>query len=286
MSGPSWRPLQAFDRRALTEARLQAHFAAQWLARMARAYILERPADGHTNLGWDNATGGLRTHRLPDGARLALRVADLTLVLQNTAGEVPALPLAGRTDADVCSWLAPLMTEKGLDARTLGAVSPYDMPEHPLAHGGRYAPSSALGVLADWYADANMVLGELRQSLMTRGLDVPPVRLWPHHFDLDTLIAFMTKDGEQGSMGVGFSPGDEYYDEPYFYVSLHPAPHVAMLPDLPEIGHWHTDDFTAAIATASRILATKNQAADTAASLHATTDIALKTLRLTSNTAR
>ena len=54
---------------------------------------------------------------------------------------------------------------------------------------------------------------------------------------------------------------DEYYDEPYFYVSLHPAPHATMLPGLPEVGHWHTDDFTAAITTASKILAAKNQAA-------------------------
>ena len=42
------------------------------------------------------------------------------------------------------------------------------------------------------------------------------------------LIAFGSGDAVR-TMGVGFSPGDEYYDEPYFYVGLHPAPDVATL---------------------------------------------------------
>ena len=284
MNGPRWRPLHDVDRRALGEARLQAHFGAQWLARAARASIAPRPGDGHTNLGWDN--GCLRTHRLSDGARLALRIADLSLVVQNPAGDAPSLPLDGRGDADVRAWLGPLMQTKGLDARLLDAPSPYEMPEHVLARAGRYARMPALGALADWFANADLALGEIREGLVNRGLNAPPVRLWPHHFDLDTLVAFTTKEGEDGSMGVGFSPGDEYYDEPYFYVSLHPAPHVTMLPGLPAIGHWHTDDFTAAIATASRIVAAKGQAADTMAALRATTDIAVRALMITSDIVR
>ena len=61
-------------------------------------------------------------------------------------------------------------------------------------------------------------------------------------------------------MGVGFSPGDEYYDEPYFYVSTYPAPAVTTLPALP-IGHWHSHDFTAAVVTAVRILDESDQGA-------------------------
>jgi hypothetical protein len=51
MSGLDWRPLQVSDQQRLSMARLQAHHAAQWLARAARAYVPPQPDDGHTNLG-------------------------------------------------------------------------------------------------------------------------------------------------------------------------------------------------------------------------------------------
>ena len=41
------RPLHAIDKARLSEARLQAHYAAQWLARAARAYVPLQPDDGH-----------------------------------------------------------------------------------------------------------------------------------------------------------------------------------------------------------------------------------------------
>ena len=63
----------------LSAARLQAHHAVQWLARGARAYVVPQPDDTHTNLGWDDAFGGLVTHPSPHGGRLGLRLADLTL---------------------------------------------------------------------------------------------------------------------------------------------------------------------------------------------------------------
>src|SRR5882672_8591253 len=72
MSGSRWRKFMGVDRRALGEARLQAHYAAQWLARTARAYVTARPDDHHTNLGWDDAIGGLTTHALPQGTVLGL----------------------------------------------------------------------------------------------------------------------------------------------------------------------------------------------------------------------
>src|SRR5262249_32791864 len=142
------------------------------------------------------------------------------------------------------------MIARGLDAHALDAPSPYEIPAFAVADGARYATDTlgeALGVLSDWYANANLMLGRARQGLVARGLSAPPVRCWPHHFDLDTLVYFAAKTPDDvRSMGAGFSPGDEYYDEPYFYVSIYPAPNVPMLPRLPAIGHWHERDFTAA----------------------------------------
>src|SRR5215468_3193494 len=107
-----WKPLRAIERGRLSEARLAAHCAVQWLARAARAYIPPRADDSHTNLGWDQALGGLTTHPLPDGSQLALRVAGLTLKLLGP--DASEISLRDRSDADIRAWLGPRASAKRL----------------------------------------------------------------------------------------------------------------------------------------------------------------------------
>jgi hypothetical protein len=269
-----WKPLRTIERHQLTQARLAAHYAVQWLARAARAYIEPKADDSHTNLGWDPALGGVATHPLPDGSRLALRIADLTLLLIGPPAN--ELSLNNRSDVDIRAWLGPRLSIKGLDALALDQPLPYDMPASAIGSGGRYLLDdleSALGELSGWYDNASRALDDVRQQLVARRLRAPPVRCWPHHFDLDTLIYFGTRNADNiRTMGVGFSPGDEYYDEPYFYVSIYPAPLLTTLPALP-VGHWHSHDFTAAVVTASRILEESDQGTAVGSFLRSATDI-------------
>jgi len=48
---------------------------------------------------------------------------------------------------------------------------------------------------------------------------------------------------------------------PYFYIN--PWPHLdpADLPALPEPGHWHTEGFVGAVATADEVLSVENPVA-------------------------
>jgi hypothetical protein len=269
-----WKPLRTIERHQLTQARLAAHYAVQWLARAARAYIEPKADDSHTNLGWDGTLGGVTTHPLPDGSRLALRIADMTLLWQGP--HASELSLKNRSDADIRAWLGPRLSTMSLDPFALDKPLPYDMPASAIGRGGRYLLDhleSALGEFSGWYDNASRALDDVRQQLVARGLHAPPVRCWPHHFDLDTLIYFGTRNARSiRTMGVGFSPGDEYYDEPYFYVSIYPAPLVAALPALP-VGHWHSHHFTAAIATAGSILDESDQGAAVGSFLRSATDI-------------
>jgi hypothetical protein len=278
--GARWRELKGVDRTALGEARLQAHYAVQWLARAARGYVTPRPDDSHTNLGWDNALAGLATHALPQGTVLGLNISDLTLILRDgpPAAGSQTVSLAGRSDPEVRQWLGRQLGAKGLDASALDAPSPYPMPEHPIGRGAPYGATglaTALAELVAWFANADLVLGGTRHGILARGIDAPPVRCWPHHFDLDSLIPLGSPAGAR-TVGVGFCPGDEYYDRPYFYVSCYPPPDVAVLPALPPIGHWHTHHFTAAVTTADRIVETGDQQAATQAFLDAATDILMR----------
>jgi hypothetical protein len=284
MNTSHWRPLGRVDFVRLREARMQAYYAAQWLARAARAYVPPRSDDGHTNLGWANAFDGFTTHPLKGGTRLGLRIPDLTLaLLANETGQpAQSFPLNGRTEADVRDWLGRQMQTLDLPASALDDPSPYELPGHPLAQGATYgaaALAEPLCELAAWYANGFCALGAIMQRLVARGLPAPEVRCWPHHFDLDCLTSI--DNGGTGTtpmMGAGFSPGDHYYDEPYFYISLYPRPDGAMLPCLQALGHWHTQDFLAALVPASRIVDATDRQAETEAFLHSAADEIVKVL--------
>ena len=240
----------------LHAARLQAHYAAQWLARAARAYVPARPHDGHTNLGWDDRFGGLTTHPLPDGSRLGLRIADLTLAFLDVHPH--ALPLDGRADAEVRTWLGGHVAARNLASGKLDVLSPYAMPDHVLALGARYSLDEygdAFKVLSTWASNAHAALASVQERLAAKKLKAPQVRCWPHHFDLDTLVDL----GRGRSMGIGYCPGDEFCDEPYFYTSMWPEPSIPNLPLLPAMAHWHTYKFLAALAPAHKIVAAHHQ---------------------------
>ena len=276
----AWAPLSGTDPQQLREACLQAHHAAQWLARVARAYVTPQPDDGHTNLGWDRALGGFATHPLPDGAWLSLRLSDLTLGLHAGAAGALLLPLEGRSDAHARQWLGEQLAARGFDAHALDASPPYEMPAHAVSRGALYGPTAladALAELVAWFGNAALSLGAVHEHAIARRLQASPVRCWPHHFDLATLITLAGRD-PAGYVGAGLSPGDDYYDEPYFYVSVHPKPDPAVLPALPLLGHWHLRDFTGAVATAHSIVAAKNPQAETDRFLAAAVDGARKVL--------
>jgi hypothetical protein len=279
---PVWRPIRGIESGRLREARLQAHHAVQWLARSARAFVPPQPDDSHTSLGWDDALDGFVTHPLKGDVRLGLRIADLTLLVGGADGQ-RSFPLDGRTDADARRWLGEQLPTYGLDADGLDAKAPYEIAAHAVARGGAYGAgglADARAELAAWFANAHGALGGVRRQMIARGLAASPVRCWPHHFDMATLTLLEGGDAEHArSVNAGLSPGDEHYDEPYFYVSPYPYPQPAKLPPLPAVGHWHVQGFTAAIAPANRIVKTADHQAAITGFLDAAVAAAVKALR-------
>ena len=191
--------------------------------------------------------------------------------------------MGGADGIDVRRWLGARLAADGFDPERLDAAPPYAMPESAIAQGGRYGGELAeagQGPLADWFAFAERQLDGARAAFAALSLEAPAPRLWPHHFDLATLVAFAAARGETGYVGAGFSPGDGYYDEPYFYVSIYPKRDLATLPALSSPGVWHSKDFLAAVAPAHRVLASKDVPKDVAAYLREAIKAAVAALRL------
>jgi hypothetical protein len=283
MDRVEWRRLHGIDKGRLREARLQAHYAAQWLARAARAYISPEPDDSHTSLIWNRDLDGLVTHPFKNGMRLSLQLNKLSLTLRDDGTtHIHSITLNGQSDLQVRQWLGEQFSSLDLDAGALDAAPPYEIPPYAIAQGGLYDDitlADALAELAAWFANAQILLDRIKSQVIGRKLAVSPVCCWPHHFDLATLITLAKRGADtKGYIGVGLSPGDNYYDEPYFYVSVYPKPDPAMLPTLPMFGHWHTHEFMAAVAPAHKILSAMDQKTETDEFLQCSVDVALRLL--------
>jgi hypothetical protein len=253
---PVWSNVGDNDSRKLVEARTQLHWAVQPVMAFADCALEQLPDDSQANLGWSDDLEALVGRRRPDGFSTGLRIPYMTLMVFDEGGATAdSISLEGQTIDSAVSWL-----EEVVAARSGGPlerpirIRDYEMPEHPVAKGAAFALDCppAFAELARWFANGNLVLRELTSS--DRGW--AEVRCWPHHFDLGTIISLESSgDASIGrSIGVGLSPGDTSYPEPYFYVNPYGlAAQPADGPALESGGRWHTDGWFGAVLTATAI---------------------------------
>jgi len=253
----SWKTLGAVPPTELVDARLQLHHAVQVVASAGVTFLEPQPNDSHPNFGWVESLGALAGRSLPGSeVQVGLRVADLSLLLVDGSGEVSdELILDGKTLEDGFAWLASVTTHAGATLPAGGLTrAAYEIPSHATGSGAPFSNASrdAFAELARWFANGHHAL----VKLAARTPGASEVRCWPHHFDLGTLAVVATQpDGSLAkSIGIGLSPGDEGYAEPYWYISPWPYPEPSALRALESGGHWHTQDYTSAILTGSDLV--------------------------------
>jgi len=204
------------------DTRLQLHWAAQAAAGVGRTLLPCQDDDSHTNFAWSDERGAL----MQGDGRSGLRLRDLTLLYGDEE-----FPLAGRTLDDAFRFFEE---RTGTSLKRPGEATP---PEHAVSCGAVFTPDFAqLERLAQLYAQAHRELSRIHQ----------PVRCWPHHFDIATLISL----GGGRTIGVGLSPGDGQYPEPYWYVTPYPYPAERVSKPLPA-GFWNTEGWYGAVLPAS-----------------------------------
>ncbi|HZJ01752.1 MAG TPA: hypothetical protein VFD22_13910 [Gemmatimonadaceae bacterium] len=237
----TWKPVNPAAAKRLSDARRQLHHAAQLATAFGISYLPKKPDDSHTNLEWIESEQALASNAL-DGKRILVRVPDLTLMI----GE-QSLPLRDLTLGSAWEWIRKTLESSGLDGSRYTLKRHYEIPSHPVANGAKFnARDDDLDQLARWYSNAAQELEMIRANDSMAS----EVRCWPHHFDIATLII----PSEGKSVGAGLEPGDKYYDEPYFYVNMNPAPTAESLPEsLEGDGMWHTSEWIGAVLPGSRL---------------------------------
>ena len=257
MTSYDWQAVGNINPRELGTARHLAHNGAQWLARIACSYIEPDTDEAHTCLSWVNDGNALVTQEIAPGLVLELRVPELVLQFKEEGERVShEFEMHERTPAKVEAWLLVELLHRGVDRDQLSKDLPYKIPGLMTGDAVSYSadPSKEeLQELSYWYANAASVLGLVRDKHANPKSEPSQIRCWPHRFNMDVVLHCNSSTDDR-SITVGLAPGDGYYDEPYFYVTPPLNTATEDLPDIPDIGHWHTKDFVGAILTGSQIV--------------------------------
>ena len=274
-SASQWRTLGEVAPTTLVAARQTLHHAAQLLALAGASFLAPESDDSHTSMTWMEPLGALGTQSIGAEApfRFGLRVSDLTLlVIEDSSRAVrAALSLHGETPEQALNWMRDQVSRAGLDGGLLRSRLHFTLAHHVTDAGGAFERPSdgALEELARWYNDAALFLEQCRSAMAGAG----PVRCWPHHFDIATLVRL--RHAPIQTIGIGLSPGDDSCAEPYYYVGPDHAPLVK--PRALTIGAWHTTNWWGAALVASAIVAQRD-AKDQAAVVRSFVDDAVQRL--------
>lgn len=236
----------------LKEAREEAHQAAQIIACASRSFM--PPAEGDVNgaLMWWHLEKGLVTPTFGEEtrARVALRLQDLTLIFLEVGRRREEFTLINRTVEEAIDWLKLQLEKAGFDPEQYKYEWPYEIPEYAQAKGEKFTATNR-GMfleLAINFANADQFLQQVHAFV--RGAS--RVRIWPHHFDIATLITYPDPEGDKEKtryINIGMSPGDEMLEEPYHYVTPQPHPEAGSInfPVLPARGFWNKEPWVGAV---------------------------------------
>jgi thiamine pyrophosphate-dependent acetolactate synthase large subunit-like protein/nitrite reductase/ring-hydroxylating ferredoxin subunit len=251
-----WKPLGSLAPSQLSSARLLLHWACQLVAAPATSWAEAEPDFSHTNLGWEPQLERL-TGRAVDssGLRAGLSVASMKLCLLRGDDLLAELALEGQTLDSATRWLAEAFASTAYESSVQLQLPTHDMPEHPVGRGESFSLAEAGAELAEleiWAANASQLLAALPRKHPEAG----EVRLWPHHLDFATLLTVEAHEDPDKArsinFGVGF--GDGSYAQPYAYVSPWPYPEPRRSDQRLSLGHWHTENFYAAILTGDELI--------------------------------
>ena len=241
----------------LIESRVQLHYAIQSIAAISAVLAPPQPDFSHTALTWHPSSSsfmGTEIHA-SQTFRVGLEPVSLTASIYGEGDrQLASRSLHNMTTAEVLQWHKQEIAKLGADTEQIVLLDypPDDFPDHPLARGARFDASQTTGrqELASYFAQTHHLL----QAIVVGTVGASPIRIWPHHFDMATLISLAEREnGEARSIGVGFSPGDASIDQPYWYVTPWPYPETADLPALAGGGSWHTSGWVGALLRRSQL---------------------------------
>jgi hypothetical protein len=248
-----WEVVGNIEAAGLAHSRMQLHSAAQLVAAVGKALARPEPDDSHTSLEWNSERKAFASVYVDQPPVQAwLEVLSLTLVVSGPPGEQKQ-QLHGYTLDETFTWLRTTLKQHGADGERLSKVG--DRSQLP---DGVFGPADKFDAgeraeFSEWarqYANADLLLQEVKRAKPA----FSAIRVWPHHFDIASLCAWKQENNESRTIGIGLSPGDASYNEPYWYVTPSPYQDAQALAPVDGAGSWHTQGWIGAVLPTSRLV--------------------------------
>lgn len=256
-----WRRLDPLPFEEISKARELAHEAIQLLASTGISYAQKREDDSHTNCEWSSSLKAFvgNVFGEKNDICLGLNIADFKLLLlKENWTIIEELYLKDKNLDEVLLWLKNNFEEQGLDQSKFALNKHYEIPVTTVYEGGNFLVENeqAFQELSDYFANADLIL----RSYISELTNATPVRCWPHHFDIATLLNVGNEKLQ--SIGIGLSPGDSSNPEPYLYVTMWPYPNIEEV-SFPEIkvGNWNYEGWVGASLMVSEIIKKQDEKA-------------------------
>lgn len=256
----NWNKLSDLSRNELTSGRKMIHQAVQLPALAGRCLNTADPDDKTAALHWLDDKK-LLVSQLWEGNnhRASLSISELQIkILDKNNDTVSMFSINGKSYNDCFDLLQKQIDQLGYGGERLSKDLPYKIPDYKFSDDSTFEDinKKALIELENYYSNANLVLNKIKGKFNSS-----EILCWPHHFDIATSFTERGNSSREqsNSIGIGMSPGDESYNQPYFYVSPWPYPEKKEMLPAPGTGKWHTENWFGAVLTADKIINSENQ---------------------------
>ncbi len=253
----TWKQLTLDFNKELSNALLQQHHAAQFIALAGRYLIPQEADDSNTNMQYQADREWLVGNVLSGGMRIALHLPDLELFTIDKFNHCRSeIPLAGKSKQQVFEQLKQNLSDLGLDVSKFRKELHYTLPDHELDKNAAFLTGDKKYTQENIFYrhNAEIIISKIASNFKK----ADPVRIWPHHFDTGSSIpvGYNANGGVSKSIGLGWAIPDDMIDEPYYYLSFWSESPVGDFSELPapEAGEWIRTGWNGGVARHSDIL--------------------------------
>lgn len=252
----NWIKLGSVAPLKLEDARKETHAACQLTSAAGKVFLPPATDYSHHALSWV-ADKGVAVTNLIDTERpfiVGVSFEPFTLFTANDKGEEQKeINLAGKKVTEAFDWIRDQARDAGLNP-DLMKLEVDRLPDTLAEENARFDGedlAKARGEIKNVFANADLLL----RTAIANVKGASPVLLWPHHFDIASLVVLKGEGESMTSVGLGLSPGDSGYAEPYYYATPWPYPDEKDLKEPPPFGEWHTLGWIGAVLTSTAIIA-------------------------------
>ena len=243
-----WQKLKQIDIYKLEKARIQLINAIRLVCAAPRSYLKDSDDNRRDWLIWDVETSSIvsREFGMQEKISVTLDIEQFVLSIYGPNGHIEHLVLSGLTYPMAFGWMKIKLDTFHLNGEEFNDESVYSIA-HTLGVDDEMniTDQNVFSDLVIYFSNAYHSFIQLKNELNIHG----KLLINPENLNL-----VLTPEGDENVFSFGFSPGDNVYLEPYFYIQLEKVDEKILHQLAKTIGIWNNKNWNGLVFLASEFL--------------------------------